>query len=199
MIIGVTGGIGCGKSTLSSILAAQLNAPILDADKISREAMNSQEILTRMCNFFSNDIFDSTGNIDRKKVAQMAFSDENKLRKLNSIIHPFVMKQIRAQIETLKEDNPYIILDVPIPVDDFKMTCDYIITVWSDLDLRIKRIAARSSMTDEEILARIKKQMPQDEYEALADTVIYNNDSIEILEQKAKKLIDVLISSGEKF
>jgi len=189
MIIGVTGGIGCGKSTLSSILSKKLNAPILDADKISREAMNSKEILTKMCTFFSNDIFDKNGNIDRKQVALMAFSDENKLKKLNDIIHPFVMNQIKEQIKVLENDNPYIILDVPIPVNDFKILCDYIITVWSDLDLRIKRIASRSNMTNEEILARIKKQMSQKEYETLANTVIYNNDSIEILEDKILKLI----------
>ena len=133
MIIGVTGGIGCGKTTVSFILASKLNAPVLDADKISREAMNSEEILTKMCHFFSNDIFDNNGNIDRKKVALIAFSDADKLKKLNSIIHPYVMKQIRAQINKLENDNPFIILDVPIPIADFKMLCDYIITVWSDL------------------------------------------------------------------
>ena len=195
MIIGVTGGIGCGKTTVSSILASKLNAPVLDADKISREAMNSEEILTKMCHFFSNDIFDNNGNIDRKKVALIAFSNADKLKKLNSIIHPYVMKQIRAQINKLENDNPFIILDVPIPIADFKMLCDYIITVWSDLEFRIERIAARSKMTDEEIIARIKKQMPQKDYEALANTVIYNNDSVEILENK----IDKLISSTEKF
>ena len=189
MIIGVTGGIGCGKTTFSNILAKKLNAPILDADKISRESMNSTEILTKICTFFSNDIFDKNGKIDRKKVALIAFSDENKLKNLNDIIHPFVMSQIKEQCESLKNDNEYIILDVPIPVKDFKILCDYIVTVWSDLDLRISRISNRSDMTNEEILARIKKQMPQEEYEALADTVIYNNSSIEFLEDKATNLI----------
>lgn len=189
MIIGVTGGIGCGKTTFSNILASQLNAPILDADKISRDAMKSKKIVTEICTFFSNDILDKNGNIDRKKVASIAFSDQTKLKKLNSIIHPFVMDQIREQCSTLEKENPYIILDVPIPINDFKMLCDYIITVWSDLELRIKRIESRSNMTNDEILARIQKQMPQKEYEALANTVVYNNDSIEILEAKALNLI----------
>lgn len=195
MIIGVTGGIGCGKTTVSSILATKLNAPVLDADKISREAMNSDEILTKMCNFFSEDIFDLNGKIDRKKVALIAFSDADKLKKLNSIIHPYVMKQIKAQISSLENENPFIILDVPIPIADFKVLCNYIITVWSDLEFRIERISARSKMTNEEIIARIKKQMPQKDYEALANTVIYNNDSIETLDNKISKLI----SSTEMF
>lgn len=192
MIIGVTGGMGCGKTTFSNILASKLNAPILDADKISREAMSSKEIVTKICTFFSDDIIDKTGKVDRKKVALMAFTDQNKLKKLNDIIHPFVMKQIRDQIKELEENNPYIILDVPLPIKDFRLLCDYIITVWSDLDIRIKRIASRSDMTDDEILARIKKQMSQKEYETLANTVIYNNDSIEILEKKALNLIESL-------
>jgi len=192
MIIGVTGGMGCGKSTFSSILSKKLNAPVLDADKISREAMNSTEIVTKICTFFSNDILDSNGNIDRKKVALLAFTDQNKLKKLNDIIHPYVMKKIREQINKLKADNKYIILDVPLPIPDFKMICDYIITVWADLDIRIKRIAARSNMTNDEILARIKKQMPQKDYETLANIVVYNNDSIESLEEKANKLVELL-------
>jgi len=191
MIIGVTGGIGCGKTTFCSILSAKLNAPILDADKISREAMNSDEILTRMCNFFSSDIFDNTGNIDRKKVAQIAFSDETKLKKLNSIIHPYVMKQIRDQITILSDTHQHVILDVPIPITDFKLLCDYIITVWADLDIRIKRISSRSNMTDDEILDRIKKQMSQEEYESLANTVVYNNNSVEVLEEKVCELIEL--------
>lgn len=191
MIIGVTGGIGCGKTTFCSILSAKLNAPILDADKISREAMNSDEILTRMCNFFSSDIFDNTGNIDRKKVAQIAFSDETKLKKLNSIIHPYVMKQIRDQITILSDTHQHVILDVPIPITDFKLLCDYIITVWADLDIRIKRISSRSNMTDDEILNRIKKQMSQEEYESLANTVVYNNNSVDVLEEKVCELIEL--------
>ncbi|MBQ7668697.1 MAG: dephospho-CoA kinase [Clostridia bacterium] len=190
MVIGVTGGIGCGKSTVSAIISKKLNAPILDADKIAKDAMHSKEIVTKLCNFFSKDIFDGSGNIDRKKVANIAFSDQSKLKKLNGIIHPYVMKEIAEQINKLAFNNDFIILDVPLPNDDFKKLCDYIITVWSDLDNRITRIKTRSNFSEDEIIARIKKQMPQEDYEALANCVIYNNGSIEELNSK----IDTTIS-----
>ncbi len=189
MVIGVTGGIGCGKSTFSSILSQKLSAPILDADKIAREAMNSKEIVTKLCTFFSKDIFDEAGNIDRKKVAKIAFTDQARLKKLNSIIHPYVMKEIEEQINKLLFQNDFIIVDVPLPNDDFKRLCDTIITVWADLNLRIKRISDRSNLSYEEIIKRIKKQMPQEDYEALANYVIYNNSSIDELDKKADEIL----------
>jgi dephospho-CoA kinase len=193
-VIGVTGGIGCGKTTVASIISEILSAPILDADKISREAMKSKEILTNICNFFSKDIFDEDGNIDRKKISSLAFSDEDKLRKLNAIIHPFVMKQIKEQIEKFSNSNKYIVVDVPLPNKDFTDICNYIITVSADENTRIKRVMDRSKLTQEEISARMKKQMPQSEYEALANSVIYNNENL------AKLKLDVIsLLNDQKF
>ena len=78
MVIGITGGIGCGKSTFSKLLSKTLNAPIIDADKISHEAFSSSEILLEMCNFLGNDILDENGYIDKAKVANIVFLDVEK-------------------------------------------------------------------------------------------------------------------------
>ena len=188
MVIGITGGIGCGKSTFSKMLSEALNAPILDADKISHEAFSSPEILIEMCNFLGNDILDEKGNIDKNKVANIVFLDKNKLKKLNSIIHPYVMNKIRNRIKSLSRNYPYIIIDVPLPNDDFIKLSDHIITIWADLETRIERLEKRSGFTREAIMARIEKQMTQLEYEALANTVIYNNDDIEELKNKLKEV-----------
>jgi dephospho-CoA kinase len=188
MVIGITGGIGCGKSTFSKMLSEALNAPILDADKISHEAFSSNEILIEMCNFLGNDILDENGNIDKTKVANIVFLDKDKLKKLNSIIHPYVMKKIRERINSLSKKYSYIIIDVPLPNDDFIKLSDHIITIWSDLETRIERLQKRSGFTREAIMARINKQMSQEEYEALANTVIYNNDNLQELESKLKEV-----------
>ena len=188
MVIGITGGIGCGKSTFSKMLSEALNAPILDADKISHEAFSSNEILIEMCNFLGDDILDSNGNIDKAKVANIVFLDKDKLKKLNSIIHPYVMKKIRERINSLSKKYSYIIIDVPLPNDDFIRLSDHIINIWADLETRIERLQKRSGFTREAIMARISKQMTQSEYEALANTVIYNNGNIEDLESKLKEV-----------
>jgi dephospho-CoA kinase len=188
MVIGITGGIGCGKSTFSMLLSEALSAPILDADKISHEAFSSKEILIEMCNFLGDDILDTDGNIDKIKVANIVFLDVNKLKQLNSIIHPYVMKKISDRITSLSKKHPYIIIDVPLPNNDFMKLSDYIITIWSDLDKRIERLQKRSNFTKEAIIARIEKQMSQKEYESLANTVIYNNGSIDELKNELREV-----------
>lgn len=194
MVIGITGGMGCGKSTISKILSSKLNAPILDADKISHEAFSSTEILTEMCNFLGNDILDESGKIDKSKVANIVFLDITKLKKLNSIIHPFVMNKIREQITILNQKYQYIIIDVPLPNNDFIELADFVITVWADLELRIERVQKRSGFSREAIISRIKKQMLQTEYEALANKVIYNNGDIKELENKINEIISFNLS-----
>ncbi len=188
MVIGITGGIGCGKSTASKLLSEMFNAPIIDADKISHEAFSSKEILIEMCNFLGDDILDENGNIDKTKVANIVFLDVNKLKQLNSIIHPYVMKKIRDSIKSLSKKHAYIIIDVPLPNDDFLNLSDFIITIWADLDIRISRLQKRSNFTEEAIMARIKKQMSQEEYESLANTVIYNNGDIEELQKNIQEI-----------
>ena len=198
MVIGITGGIGCGKSTFSTLLSKALNAPIIDADKISHEAFSSHEILIEMCNFLGDDILDENGNIDRKKVSNIVFLDVNKLKQLNSIIHPYVMQKINDKVKALSKEYAYVIVDVPLPNNDFIKLSDFIITVWADLETRICRLQKRSNFTEEAIMARIKKQMPQEEYEALANKVIYNNGSIEELENSIKE-IKVQLINYKKF
>jgi len=194
MVIGITGGIGCGKSTFSKLLSKALNAPIIDADKISHEAFSSNEILIEMCNFLGDDILNENGYIDKLRVANIVFLDVDKLKKLNSIIHPYVMRKISDRVKTLSKEYAYIIIDVPLPNDDFIKLSDFIITVWADLDVRIDRLKKRSNFTEEAIMARIKKQMSQEEYESLANKVIYNNGSIDNLENCIKDIKPQLIN-----
>ena len=195
MVIGVTGGMGCGKSTVSRVLADKLNAPILDADRIAHSAFSCRQILDDLCVFLGNDIVDKNGDVDKKKISDIVFADTAKLEKLNSLIHPFVMNSIREQIDVLSKTSEFIIVDIPLPNDDFVDLSDFIITVWADLDIRIERILTRSNLSRDEVIARIKKQMSQDEYETLADVVIYNNGNVEELINKINNVFEKIKTS----
>jgi len=193
-VIGITGGIGSGKSTVSRILSEKLNAPILDADKISRQAMNSPEIISKIKQFFGEVIFDNPNLVNREKLSNIVFSNEEKLLELNKIIHPYVMAEIAKKVEELKEYNEYVLLDVPLPNQDFINLSNKIIVVIANEENRIKRVMKRSNLSEESVKKRISKQMKTDNYIKLADFIIKNNGSIEELEEKIKKVYDDIIS-----
>lgn len=193
MVIGVTGGMGCGKTTFSKLLSFELKAPIVDADKIAHEAYCDKDIITKICETFGNDILDETNNINKTKLSNIVFSDSEKLSNLNKIIHPFVMNTIINEIASLSNNHKYIIVDIPLPIDEFIKLSDFIITVWANLDVRIKRVMERTNLSESDVVNRIKKQMPQDKYEALADYIVYNNNSIDELKNKVKDISEKLI------
>lgn len=180
-VIGITGGIGCGKSTVTSLLSQKLNAPILDADKISKQAMSSPEIINMIRKFFGEVIFDNHELINREMLSNIVFSNEEKLLQLNQIIHPYVMNEIAKKVEELKKENEYILLDVPLPNNDFINLSDKIIVVVATDENRIKRVMKRSGLTEENVKKRIAKQMSTENYIKLADVIIKNNGTKEDL------------------
>lgn len=180
-VIGITGGIGCGKSTVTSLLSQKLNAPILDADKISKQAMSSPEIINMIRKFFGEVIFDNHELINREMLSNIVFSNEEKLLQLNQIIHPYVMNEIAKKVEELKKENEYILLDVPLPNNDFINLSDKIIVVVATDENRIKRVMKRSGLTEENVKKRMAKQMSTENYIKLADVIIKNNGTKEDL------------------
>ena len=191
-VIGITGGIGSGKSTVSRILSEKLNAPILDADKIAKEAVNSPEIILKIKKFFGESIFDNPQLINREKLSDIVFSNENKLLELNKIIHPYVMKEIEKKVNELKQNNEYIILDVPLPNESFINLSDKIIVVVTNEETRIKRVMSRSNLSEGSVKKRIAKQMPTENYIKLADFIIKNNGSMEELVEKINEICEKL-------
>ncbi len=187
-IIGITGGIGSGKTTVTALLSEKLNAPILDADKISKQAMNSPEIILKIRKFFGEAIFDNPALINRSKLADIVFSNEAKLLELNKIIHPFVMEEIKKKVDELKKEHQYILLDVPLPNEDFINLSDRIIVVIANDENRIKRVMKRSGLSESDVKKRMKKQMPIKNYIKLADVIIKNNGSKDELINFIKQL-----------
>lgn len=174
-IIGVTGGIGSGKSTVSTMFR-QFGAEIIDADEISRNvAKKDGSAFCEVVKSFGEEILMENGEIDRKKLGQIVFSDKNKLEVLNEIIHKYVFIEMEKRIRESKAE--IIILDVPLLFsNDFKLKYDYSVGVTANISERIRRVKIRDGLTEDEILARINNQISDKELEKKADFIIENND-----------------------
>ena len=199
--IGLTGGICSGKSTVSGRLLEK-GAYIIDADVISREALEPEtECFSDTVKAFGKEILTEEGRIDRKLLANIIFSDEEKKLKLNSIIHPFViseMVRIADQNESISPEQ-LIVFDVPLLFTcGFYRDLDQNVVVAADEEIRIKRIMARNKLTEQEARARIVAQMPQDEQIRLADYVIWNNGTREELFRKVDELYHILTAGMKK-
>jgi len=187
-ILGVTGGIGSGKSTVSSILR-ELGAEVIDADIISREVVEpGQRALVELTQEFGRDILDDWGRLKRKALADKVFSDEKKLGTLNGIVHKYVAQKIKDNVEEqLYRQAKVIVIDAPIPIKiGFLDLCDQVWTVVAAPETRIERIMKRSGMTREEAVSRIESQISDEEYKGVADVVIYNNEDFSTLKREVE-------------
>ncbi|NLX63444.1 MAG: dephospho-CoA kinase [Clostridiaceae bacterium] len=197
LIIGVTGGIGAGKSSVSAILK-ELGAIVLDADLISRQVAEPYKpAWLEIKKTFGDDFIRDDNTLDRKKLAGEVFSSKEKRLLLEKIIHKEVIAVIKEELAALRK-NGYIgtvVLDVPIPVrEGFLDTADRVWVVVSDDETRINRLMKRSNMSRQEAEARMSSQLTQDEYIALAHEVIENNGSREELEKKVINLYKKLLA-----
>jgi len=190
-IIGVTGGIGSGKSTVSRTLR-DLGAAVVDADVLARSVTAAgSEAVSELVRYFGNDIIKESGELDREKLASIAFGDKVKLHALNSITHKHIVERIRETIELLKSSAKwnYIVIDAAIPVDKgFLDIADEVWVVIADRETRIRRVMERSGLAYEAVTVRFNVQMSDEEYLRIADEVIYNNGTVEELEQTVVKL-----------
>lgn len=190
-IIGITGGIGSGKSTVSSALR-DLGAAVVDADVIARSiTAPGGRAHDELVEYFGREIVNMNGEIDRIKLASIAFSDKVKLHALNCITHKHIADKMRDTMELLKNSGKWdiIVIDAPIPIE--KGFLDLVDEVWivtADLETRISRVMERSGYSREEIIKRIDSQLRDDEYLAIADEVLSNNGSPDELEQAVVKL-----------
>jgi dephospho-CoA kinase len=194
-IIGVTGGIGAGKSSVSGILK-ELGAVVLDADRISREAVEPfKPAWHEIRRTFGPEVFTDDGTLDREKLAGIVFSSKEKKLEIERIIHKEVIRNMEETIEALKASgyNGVVVLDVPIPVKrGFLDIVDRVWVVLSDDETRVERVMKRSGLSREDALIRINSQLTQEEYRKLAHDTIENNGSFDELKEKVTALYNKL-------
>lgn len=194
-VLGITGGIGSGKSTVSRILE-KLGAVIIDADAISRQVvMPGEKALEELTDAFGKDILDDWGQLRRKLLAEEVFNDKKRLQTLNGILHKYVAQRIQDNVkEQLLKKTRVIVIDAPIPIKiGFLSLCDQVWTVAASIELRIERVMERNGMTYEEAVSRIKSQILDEEYIKIANTVIYNDKDIFHLEEEVKRQFNKLL------
>ena len=182
-IIGLTGGIGAGKSTASSILK-EYGCIILDADAISREmTSDGSEDLDDIAGTFGPG-YVSNGVLDRKALGMLVFNDKNALTKLRSLITDKVADAIMSEIRTLKKEDKdgIVIIDAPLLFEcGLHKITDENWLVSSNMDVRIKRVSARDGLSEQEILSRINSQMSEEEKKSLSQQVLDNSGTVDQL------------------
>lgn len=175
-IIGLTGGMGCGKSTVSDYLR-QLQYPIVDADRVARLVVAPHtQGLAQLINAFGDGILQPNGALNRQKLGQRVFGDAKELASLNKITHPLILAEINRQLEALQE-APIVFLDIPLLLEgeNYQTLVDEIWVVAISEEMQIQRIMARDGLSPREIRSRLKAQMPTEEKVKLANRVIDNS------------------------
>ena len=197
-ILGVTGGIGTGKTTVASLLRS-VGVQVIDADRIAHELTNTKgEIPERIAAALGDDTIREDGSLDRQRVAELAFTNKRVLDTLSAIVHEEVVRAMDAQIEEAQRKKIKVIaLDVPIPVNrGFLDVADEIWAISADEDTRILRLLKRG-MDEKEAKRRIAVQMTREEYRDLAHVEIENNGSLIDLEEKVfSRLREALSERG---
>lgn len=189
-VVGITGGIGTGKSSVADVFRSK-GVKVLDADEISRQVTGVGGVaLDEIRELLGKKAVDSDFALNRKYVASLVFSDRSKLDRLAEIVHKHVLEQMARELEIESEKGTKIVvLDVPIPVrKGFVDVCNQIWVVSADKSVRIERLVERG-MDPEDVKRRMEMQMTREEYEELADIVIENNGTPDELKMSVEKHI----------
>jgi dephospho-CoA kinase len=199
MVIGLTGGIASGKSTVSAKLK-QLGAAIIDADLLSREVVSKGEIAyNRIVQCFGENILLPSGQINRKRLGSIVFSDKEKLALLNSITHPEIINKVKDRIQELKAaGEKVIVVDAAILIEmGLYKYMDSVWVVTVDKETQIKRLIERDRYDYRESENRINSQFTNDVRRKYADVIIDNNNSMEEVEKRLEELWHNIITGGE--
>lgn len=185
-IIGLTGGIGSGKSTISAFFST-LGVPVYSADEEARKIMDQPEIIRDVQNLFDENIIDQNGKLDRKKIASIVFNNSAKLEALNQIIHPAVKQDFLLWLKK-HEDQNYVLKEVAI-IFETKSEKDFdkIILVTAPEEERIRRVMLRDKVSSDKVLERMRNQLSDSEKAKKSDYIIDNTD-LNIAKKKVEEI-----------
>lgn len=192
-VIGITGGVGSGKSSVLKLLKERFNAYILIADDIAKETMcRGNAGYEQVVEMFSEDILDKDKNIDRTKLATIVFHNENKRIVLNSIIHPLVKKIVLNKINELKIAGTYdyVFVEAALLIEDhYDVICDELWYIYVPADIRRQRLKDSRGYSDEKIDSVFKSQLNEEAYKKACINVIDNSKDIEDTMSQIEKLL----------
>lgn len=190
LLLGLTGGIGSGKSTVSSELARR-GAIVIDADQVVRELQSpGGAVLAAMVEHFGDGILNDDGTLNRQSVADIVFNDPEQLKALNAIVHPKVGEEIDRRIENERESDHIVILDVPLLVESKAYETEGIIVVDTDPEIAVQRLVEFRGFKAEDARSRMKLQATREERRAEAAWIVPNDGTQEELMNEIDKLWD---------
>lgn len=180
MIVGLTGGIASGKSTVSNYFR-EFGAEVLDADVVAKELSEKEENVAKIIEIFGNEILDENGNISRKKMRERAFLEKDKLKQLNELLHPQVIEVFKNKRENTKEDE-IVIFDIPLLFEaGMESLCDTVIVVYISKRVQLERMMKRDRYGIDLAERIIESQMSMSDKIDKADIIINNNCTLEDL------------------
>jgi len=192
LVIGLTGNIASGKTTVAKMFR-HLGAEIIDVDKLGHKLLLPEELTwKKVIDSFGKEIMDSHQRINRKRLGQIVFEDSKKLKRLNAIIHPLLIQRVKKEIARLKKEKKWIvIIDAALLIEMsplFKIV-NSLILVKIDKESQMKRlIKSNRRLTRDDVINRIKLQVPQEKKIKLADYVIDNSGTLKKTERQVKKI-----------
>lgn len=192
MIIGLTGSIASGKSTVS-VMLEELGYPIVDGDKVARLVVEpGSETLQEIEALFGKEVILPDGTMDRKKVGELIFNDPASRKKLNDVIHPAIRTEMmRQRNELLEKGHKTVVMDIPLLFESrLQHMVDKVLVVSVTEENQLKRLMERNGLTEKQARARIASQLPMSVKEEGADAVIYNNGTIEETKWQLNRILD---------
>lgn len=197
IILGVTGGMGSGQSTVCKFFT-DWGCKVINADEKARFVIGHSKVLQKdLRKVFGNDIFYRDGKLNRARLAELAFKDELQTRKLNQLVHPRMVESLVDEMEKARFSGryPIIVIDAALIYEiSIERIFDEVLVVWAPLDQRQKRVLSRDNLTKEQFFERISKQIDLDEKKDWGDFLIKNSSSMDALEKKTRAVYDKLMS-----
>jgi len=184
VIVGLTGGIGAGKSLVADLLARR-GAAILDTDAIAREVVQPpSDVLDGIAREFGRGVIGADGALDRAALAKIVFADETRRRRLNELTHPEILKRVLSRIGAYPPSEVVVVV-VPLLFESgFDRNCQAVIAVVAPEAMRIVRVMVRDGTTEADVRARMRAQLPPEEYERRHAIVVHNDGDQAALERE---------------
>ena len=188
ILVGLTGGIGSGKSTVSQLLASR-GAVIVDADAITRELQAPGEpLLGVIADRFGRDVIDADGSLIRQKLADIVFGNVDALADLNKIVHPAVGREMARRIDEQRDTDNIVVLDIPLLAENPRSGLSGVIVVEIDPELAVRRLVEHRGMSESDARVRIERQTSLEKRREIADFIIDNSGDIASLESQVSEM-----------
>ncbi len=191
-VIGITGGIASGKSTVAAYLR-QLGYHVIDSDQVAHDLMNQAPLLETLSHTFGDRIVDDRGQLDRRQLASIVFSDPNSLETLNQLTHPHIFERLQAMLAEVQAELCF--LEVPLLYESGRLELyDEVWLVWLDEASQLERLMKRNGYSYQEAKSRIDSQWPLEKKRQLADRVINNQNGYLEMKNQVNQALQGLIN-----